>query len=151
MSRALSWYLPSTVKAYVKVYQSAHTGIGVKDLTAILLADFDSWFRPADEDGKVTYTEKANVGFRNRYIAPHPFLFVASFLDPRAKGLFRGNKEHVSYIMLPNQYEDLKRDVMDHMIALIYKNKDSKEHDNDTRIRETTRTSTSMSEWLFEF
>ena len=33
--------------------------------------------------------------------------------------------------MLPNQNEDIKRDVIDHMIALIYENKDSEEHDND--------------------
>ena len=61
----------------------------------------------------------------------HPFLFVASFLDPQqVKGLLRGNNENVPYIMLPNQYEDLKRDVIDHMIALVYENKDSEEQDN---------------------
>ena len=117
-------------KAYVKVYQSAHTDIAVKDLTAILLADFDSRFLPANDDGKVTYTGKADVGFRNRYTALHPYLFVASFLDPRVKGLLHGNNDNFPYIMLPDQYEDLKRDVIDHMIALVYENKDSEEHDN---------------------
>ena len=120
-------------KAYVKVYQSAHTDIAVKDLTAILLADFDSRFLPANDDGKVTYTGKADVGFRNRYTALHPYLFVASFLDPRVKGLLHGNNDNFPYIMLPDQYEDLKRDVIDHMIALVYENKDSKEQDNGNK------------------
>ena len=33
--------------------------------------------------------------------------------------------------MLPSQYEDLKRHVIDHMVALVYKNKDSEEHGNN--------------------
>ena len=83
-----------TRKAYVKVYQSAHTDIAVKNLTAILLADFDSRFRPADEDVKVTYTGKTNVGFRNRYIAPHPFLFLAYFSEyPESKVFFMATKK----------------------------------------------------------
>ena len=45
-------------KAYMKVYQSAHTNIAVKDLTAILLEDFDSRFLPINDDGKVTYLHR---------------------------------------------------------------------------------------------
>ena len=88
-------------KAYVAVYQSDHTDIVVKDLTAILLADFDSRFHPADEDGKVTYTGKADVRVRNRYMSVYPYMFIALFLDPRVKGLLCGKKKksihHVGY------------------------------------------------------
>ena len=60
-------------EACVKVQQPAHTDIAAKNLTAILLEDFDSRFRPAAEDGKVTYTGKTDVGFCNSYIALHLF------------------------------------------------------------------------------
>ena len=38
--------------------------------------------------------------------------------------------DNFPYIMMPDQYEDLKRDVIDHMIALVYEIKDSEEQDN---------------------
>ena len=57
--------------------------------------------------------------------------FGASYLDPQFKGFLRGKKENIPYIMLPSQYEDLKRDVIDHMIVLVYKQKDSEEHGNN--------------------
>ena len=72
----------------MKVYQLAHTGIAEKDLTAILLAGFDSWFLPANDDGKVTYTGKADVGFRNRYTALHPSFLLYHFWIHESKVFF---------------------------------------------------------------
>ena len=41
--------------------------------------------------------------------------------------------DNFPYIMLPDQYEDLKRGVIDHMITLVYENKDGKEQDNGNK------------------
>ena len=72
-------------KAYVMMYLSEHTKDAVKNLTAILLADLDTQFRPANPSGKLTYTNKLDVGARNCYTAVHPYLVIASLLDPRGK------------------------------------------------------------------
>ena len=116
-------------EACVKVQQPAHTDIAAKNLTVILLEDFDSRFRPAAEDGKVTYTGKTDVGFCNSYIALH--LFCCRILAYPSQRSFSWQQRKTQYIMLPNQYEDLKRHVIDHMVALVYKNKASEEHDNN--------------------
>ena len=110
-------------KAYVTVFNSEHTLEPVKNLTATLLADFDQRYKPADESGKVNYTGKADVGFRNRYTGVHPYFFVASLLDPRIKALLSGDQEGVDYMMLPEQYDELKADVVDHMIAQVHENR----------------------------
>ena len=43
-------------KACVTVYLSKHTEPAVKNLTTIILADFDTRFKPADLSGKITHT-----------------------------------------------------------------------------------------------
>ena len=108
--------------AYVAVYNSEHTEESVKSLTATLLADFDQRYHPADDSGKVTYTGAPNVGFRNRYTGVHPYLMVASVLDPRVKGLLHGDKSDLDYIMTESHFEDLLDDVVDHMIAQVHEN-----------------------------
>ena len=72
-------------KAYVTVYVSEHTKPVVKNLAALLLEDFDTRYKPADPRGKITYTEWPDVGARNQYTAVHPYLVIASLLDPRGK------------------------------------------------------------------
>ena len=109
-------------KAYVAVHGSDNTDPAVKQLTATLLADFDQRFHPADMSGKVTYTGRPDVGFRNRYTVVHPYFFVAAFLDPRVRDMLYGNKENYHYIMLETHFEDLKRDVIDLMIAQVHEN-----------------------------
>jgi len=104
-------------KAYVSVYLSEHTEPAVKNLTAILLKDFDTRFKPADPSGKITYTGSPDVGARNRYTVVHPYLVVASLLDPRVKGHLGGTSDNAEYIMLPDHFEALRLDVVDHMIA----------------------------------
>ena len=109
--------------AIYRIRKVQHTLEPVKNLTATLLADFDQRYKPADESGKVNYTGKADVGFRNRYTGVHPYFFVASLLDPRIKALLSGEQEGVDYMMLSGQYDELKADVADHMIAQVHKNR----------------------------
>ena len=68
----------------------------VKNLMAILLADFDQRCKPAGESGRVNY----GVGFRNRYTGVHPYFFVTSLLDPRIKALLFGYQEGFDYMIL---------------------------------------------------
>ena len=110
------------VATYVTVYSSEHTELAVKNLTVILLADFDARFKPVDPSGKITYTGSPDVGARNRYTVVHPYLVDASFLDPQVKGHLGGTDNNVDYVMLPDHFEALRLDVVNHMIAycLVY-------------------------------
>ena len=117
----------------MKVYQSAHTDIAVKDLKAILLANIDSWFLPANEDGKVTYLyRKGRCWISQPLYCPASFPFCCIILGSPSQRSSSWQKKK-QFIMLPNQYEDLKRDVIDHMIALVYENKEGEEQDNDNK------------------
>ena len=69
-------------KANVLIYLSEHTEPAVKNLTAILLENFDTQFKPANPSGKITYTGRPTVGACNRYTGEHPYLVVASLLGP---------------------------------------------------------------------
>ena len=99
------------------VYLSEHTEPLVKNLTAILLVDFDTQFKPADTSGKIMYTGRPDVGARNHYIGVHPYLAVASLLGPRMTGYFGSTDKSADYMMLPDHFEGLPLDFVDHMIA----------------------------------
>ena len=104
-------------KAHVTVYSLEHTKPAVNNLIAILLTDFDTRFKPADPSSKTTYTASPDVGARNRYTVVHPYFVVALFLDPRVKGHLGGTDNNADYVMLPDHFEALRLDVVDHMIA----------------------------------
>jgi hypothetical protein len=52
-------------KNYQKIINNAHSLEEVKDLTKILLANFNKWYHPADGTGKLQYSSIASVGFGN--------------------------------------------------------------------------------------
>ena len=80
----------------------------MKNLTIILLKDFDEWFIPADETGRVAYTGKSDVGFRDRYTGVHPYFIVASFLDPRTRDLLGGENQSAKYMLTQAHVDNLK-------------------------------------------
>ena len=103
-------------KAFVTVLECEATLEPVKELTQTLLDDFDTRYHPSDEEGKVKYESKARVGHRQRYITVHPYYFIASFLDPRVRGMLSGDDEDIDYFMSVNDYTKLKSDVLKLMI-----------------------------------
>ena len=109
-------------KAFVAVLESNLTDGAVKHLTSVLLDDFDERYIPADSSGKVAYTGKADVGFRNRYTTVNPYLMTASLLDPRVKGFLNGTDPNCEYVMTNEHFEELKADVVEHMIAQVHEN-----------------------------
>jgi hypothetical protein len=99
------------------VYLSKHTNVGLKNLTVILLADFNTQFKPADVGDKTTYTSRSDVGSRNHYIVVHPYLVVALLLDPRVKGCLGDTDKEADYVVLPGCFEALWLDDVDNIIA----------------------------------
>ena len=76
------------------------------------------------------YTGRPDVGARNRYTVVHPNLVVASLLDPRVKGHLGGTDDNADYVMLPDHFEALRLDVVDHMIAYCLNHTGSMEKNN---------------------
>jgi hypothetical protein len=73
----------------------------VKNLTKILLQDFDKRYHPtAGNIRKVKFTCKPGIRERNRYTEVRPYFFIAAFLDPRTR---KGLKK----MMIPDQCKEL--------------------------------------------
>jgi hypothetical protein len=108
-------------KAYDMVCSSDHIDSAVKNLIAIFLKGFDEWFIPADETRSVAYTGKPAVGFRNCYTGVHPYLIVASFLDPWTQDVLGGENKNAKYIMTQAHFDNLKKDVVEHMMVQVHK------------------------------
>lgn len=104
-------------RAYVTVMEHDATLQPVKELTKILLKDWDSRYHPADEAGKVKYESEVSVGFRNRYTGVHPYYFIASYLDPRVKHMLYGeddddDEDEDEYFMTEEDYKKLRGDIL---------------------------------------
>lgn len=96
-------------KAFVEVIASEDTEDPVRELTKILLKDFDERYHPA-EGGKVKYFREDVLGRGQRYIGLHQYFFFASFLDPRVLPILVD-------IMTDEDFEQLKDDIVDQMVA----------------------------------
>lgn len=103
-------------RQYVDVLESDFTLGPVCELTKVLLKDFDERFVPADEEGHVRYTGRADIGKGNRYIYLHPYFMIASLLDPRVKGHLFGHDPERDYLMTESDYHLLKKDVIEFMV-----------------------------------
>ena len=75
-------------QSFLQVIASEASKQAVKELTRILLNDFDRQYHPTT-DGKLKYEREALVGHGNRYISIHPYFFKAAFLDPRTHHYLR--------------------------------------------------------------
>jgi len=95
---------------YKEAIEDDRTNESVKYLANILIKDLDERYYPT-ECGKVQYFSKPDTGFRNRYIALHPYMFFAAFLDPRMK-------VNLASIMSNNNYKDLLSDILDDMVSM---------------------------------
>ena len=132
-------------KNFLKVINNQDTLAPVRDLTRILLADFDKRYVPtADDSGtKLSFKWGASVGARNRYNTVHHFFFVAAFLDPRVKKLLK------KLFMTDNDYQLLRREIRKLMEAEAVKQMGRKGGSNEDQHTETPiqteqhRTSTS--------
>ena len=69
-------------QSFLQVIASEASEQAVKELTRILLNDFDRRYHPTT-NGQLKYERVALVGHGNRYISIHPYYFKAAFLDPR--------------------------------------------------------------------
>ncbi len=69
-------------QSFLQAIASQATKQVVKELTRILLNDFDWRYHPTT-NGQLIYERDALVGHGNRYISIHPYFFKAAFLDPR--------------------------------------------------------------------
>ena len=82
-------YVIYTIRqSFLQVIASEASKQAVKELTRILLNDFDRQFHPTT-DGKLKYEREALVGHGNRYISIHPYFLKAAFLDPRTHHYLR--------------------------------------------------------------
>ena len=129
-------------KTFLKVTNDQETLAPVRDLTRILLADFDKRYVPtADESGtKLSFKWGASTGARNRYNTIHHFFFVAAFLDPRVKKMLK------KLFMTAGDYQLLRREIRKLMEAEAAKQmgRSNEEHHTETPIQtEQNRTSTS--------
>ena len=70
---------------YISTLASEDVHQVVKDLTEILLADFNDRYEPAGDGGQVGYSGNAGCSRHNTYTGVHPYFFVASFLDMRIR------------------------------------------------------------------
>jgi hypothetical protein len=69
-------------KYYQDLLNNSHSLDRVKALPKHPLTDFDKGYHPADGTGKLHYSSVALIGFGNRYMTVHHYLFFAAFLDP---------------------------------------------------------------------
>lgn len=96
---------------YVDVIESELAEEPIRDLTRILLKDFDERYHPA-EGGKVKYFPEDTLGRGQRYVGLHQYFFFAAFLDPRVMPLLKEDD-----IMTGEDYKELKGDIIDQMVA----------------------------------
>ncbi len=68
-------------QSFLQVIASQATKQVVKQLTQILLNDFDWQYHPIT-NGHLKYEREALVGHGNRYISIHTYYLKAAFLDP---------------------------------------------------------------------
>ena len=109
---------------YVNILNSEHALEPVKSLTRTLLEDFDKRYHPpADNVGKVKFTEKPETGERNRYTGVHPYFFYAAFLDPSVRKGLR-------MMMVPVQLEELREMILARMINVALE-KETHNNNND--------------------
>lgn len=106
---------------YVSILSSNDTLEPVRCLVKKLLDDFDKRFVPADKFGKVKYTGKTDIGPGNRYTGVHPYFILASLLDIRVKNL-------LCKMMVPGEYELLKKDLLSFMIAQLQGDKEGERY-----------------------
>jgi hypothetical protein len=126
---------------YANVLSSHHAQEPVKSLTKILLQDFDKRYHPpAGNVGKVKFTQKPEIGERNRYTGVHPYFFIAAFLDPRTR---KGLKK----MMVPDQWKGLREMILDLMVGVALdkekKSNGDDRYDNNNNYNEPTGTSSS--------
>jgi hypothetical protein len=98
-------------KAYKDVIESNEDADpSIVLLTEILLKDFDPFYTPADDTGKVKYFQDDALGHGNRYLGIHQYFMFASLLDPRVLPI-------LSHIMTEADFQLLKKDIIDLMVA----------------------------------
>lgn len=74
--------IASIRSSYITVIRSNATLPMVKQLTRILLKDFDQRYNPRP-DGKLRYSSKVQIGHGQCYTGIHHYFFKAAYLDPR--------------------------------------------------------------------
>jgi hypothetical protein len=103
-------------QGYVELIECDDTDPSIKSLAKVLLADFDTQYAPGCSDtGKEKYHRKDTIGKYKRYIGIHQYFFVASYVDPRVAPL-------LSDMMTPDDYNALKSNVIDFMVAKLNSN-----------------------------
>jgi len=108
----------------VEMIECEDTDSSVKSLAKVLLTDFDKRYVPACSDtGKLKYHREDTIGKYNRYIGIHQYFFAASLVDPRVSPLLID-------MMTPDDYNMLKSDVIDFMIAKIKAKNDKRFNEN---------------------
>ena len=73
--------IASIISSYITVIRSNATLPMVKQLTRILLKDFDQRYNPRP-DGKLRYSSKVQIGHGQHYTGIHHYFFRAAYLDP---------------------------------------------------------------------
>ena len=75
----------------------------------------------------------------------NPYLVAASLLDPRVKGFLNGADPKCEYVMTDEHFEELKADVVEHMIAQVHENQSvngtSRRAADDNEAQESTKDS----------
>eukprot|EP00956_Cyclotella_meneghiniana_P040792 scaffold205154_cov36-Cyclotella_meneghiniana.AAC.1 len=122
-------------KAYVETINCPSSHPNVKKLAQTLLDDFDERYVPEDKSkGTLSYLAEDVLGKFNRYIGIHQFYFFAALLDPRVAPLLPD-------MLSEEDYDDLKKDVIDAMVDKAMLEKASKEK-QPTPTSNTEQTST---------
>ena len=62
------------------------------------------------------YTGRADIGKGNRYVGVHPYFFMAALLDPCIKDHLFGDCVNGEYMMVKEDYERLKSDLLQFMV-----------------------------------
>ena len=103
-------------QSYISTLASKDVHQAVKDLTKILLADFNVRYETAGDGGQVGYSGDAVCGRYNRYTGAHPYFFVASFLDMRIRDRPYSENLAEESIMTEDGYMQLKEDILKIMV-----------------------------------
>ena len=109
---------------YADVLNSDDAEPGSVALSKLLLEDFDQWYVPADDTGKVRYFQTDELGKFKRYKGVHQYFMFASFLDPRVLPI-------LSDIMIQDDFHLLKSDALDLMVTQAQAKKDKSCSNND--------------------
>ena len=90
----------------------SQTTDSVRHLAKVLLKDLDNRYHPPkDSPSKLQYLSKVKTGAWNRYITLHPFVFFASFLDPRTKN-------STKKVLNDDNYRALVDDILEEMVKV---------------------------------